>query len=253
MKEEKETWEDHPDTWVLTEKMPLKDNAGNIIGIFGISKDITNIKINEEKIRNLLNEKELFLKEVQHRTKNYLVTINSLVSLQISTTKNNEARKTLEVLELRVQSILMLYEILYKSSNFTEISLQEYIPFLIEKIMENFPGSECVRIEKNIGNIILNAKRAQPLGIIINELLTNIMKYAFQGKREGIIRVLASVNEGIVHLEIKDNGIGIPEDINLKNSTGLGFTLIDMLAKQLNGTIRIERGDGTRAILEFVK
>jgi two-component sensor histidine kinase len=108
-----------------------------------------------------------------------------------------------------------------------------------------------LRIEKNIENFTLDAKRLQNLVIIINELLTNIMKYAFVGRVRGAIAVSIALVDNRVCLTIEDDGIGIPDSVNFENSSGFGLTLVGELAKQLHGSIRIERGEGTRFILTF--
>ena len=96
-------------------------------------------------------------------------------------------------------------------------------------------------------------KKLQPLGIIINELLTNIMKHAFTDRSDGLITVSAELKGNRVSLAIRDNGIGLPETVDFENSTGFGLKLVSMLIKQIAGTIRIERGNGTQVILEFEK
>ncbi|PKL15299.1 MAG: hypothetical protein CVV49_21560 [Spirochaetae bacterium HGW-Spirochaetae-5] len=98
---------------------------------------------------------------------------------------------------------------------------------------------------------MLNVKTLSPLGIIVNELLTNMMKYAFTGRDSGEIRLSASVMGNLAVVSIQDNGVGMPETMDFKNSTGFGLELVNMLVDQLGGSIRIERGEGTRFVLEF--
>ncbi len=242
-----------PETWVLTEKLPLKDKDGNIIGTFGISREITERKRNDERIKNLLKEQETLLKEVHHRIKNNMTTISSLLSLQASALTESEAIKALEDAGSRVQSMMVLYEKLYKSANFNEVSIKEYLPDLVDQIIDNFPNSGSLGIEKHIEDFVLDAKVLSNLGLIVNELLTNIMKYAFVGRENGKIGVSASLRGDRVRLIIEDDGDGMPEGIDFKNSTGFGLMLVGILTDQLGGTIRIERGKGTRIILEFRK
>jgi two-component sensor histidine kinase len=134
-----------------------------------------------------------------------------------------------------------------------EISIKEYLFSLIDEIIENFPNSNSVTVEKNIDDFIFDAKRLQSIGIIINELLTNIMKYAFVGKDEGVKLIAVSVkkNKNTVSIIIKDNGVGIPVNTNFENSSGFGLTLVRLLTEQVGGTIRIERENGTSVVLEF--
>ena len=123
----------------------------------------------------------------------------------------------------------------------------------MDETVKNFPNSVSVKINKKFDEIILDAKRLQPLGIIINELLTNIMKYAFQGRNDGLITVSASLKDTRVSIVVQDDGIGIPDAVNFDNSPGFGLQLMGMLTRQLKGTIRIERENGTRIVLEFEK
>jgi PAS domain S-box-containing protein len=250
-KEERETWRYDPDTWVYSIKLPLRDKEGSIIGTFGISRDISEIKSTEERIESLLKEKDLILKEVHHRIKNNMNTISSLLRIQASRLKQSEAVEALEDAASRVQSMLVLYDQLYQSSNFSGLSVKKYFPALVDQIMDNFPDSNFIATEMELEDFVLGAKTLQPLGIIINELITNIFKYAFKGRSEGHIRIKAFERDGIVTLIIQDDGNGIPEGIDFDNSKGFGLMLVGMLTRQLDGNIRIERGLGTRILLEF--
>jgi PAS domain S-box-containing protein len=250
-KEEGQVANNHPPAWVFLEKWPLRDKDGNIIGTFGFSRDITERKQNDEKITNLLKEKETILKEVNHRIKNNMTIINSLLALQASALSESSAIKALEDAGSRVQSMMVLYEKLFQSSNFTDVSIKEYLSDLVDRIIENFPNGSSIKIEKSFEDFILDSKIVSHLGLIVNELLTNIMKYAFMARKTGRVGISAARIGGRVTLIIEDNGDGMPEGIDFKNSTGFGLMLVGMLTEQLEGTIRIERGEGTRIILEF--
>ncbi len=233
------------------------DETGKPTLLTGIVQDITEYKLAENKIKSLLEEKEFILKEIHHRIKNNMNTIYGLLVLQADTLKDPAAIKALEDSSRRVQSMMVLYEKLYKSSDFQNITMKDYLPDLVEEIIRNFPNSKSVKIEKSIDDFTLDAKKIQPLGILINELLTNIMKYAFAGRSNGLITVEASLkpviteNSKLVSIIIADNGNGIPDSVDLNNSTGFGLMLVTMMTKQLNGIIRIERENGARFILEF--
>ncbi len=127
----------------------------------------------------------------------------------------------------------------------------KYIPALIDEIIGNFPNSRIVEVEKTVHDFVLDAKRLQPLGIILNELLTNIMKYAFFGRNNGLISVMAKNADGHATVSVQDDGVGMPESVSFENSTGFGFQLAQALTQQLDGTIRIERVNGTRVVLGF--
>jgi|GEM_PF-740872 PAS domain S-box-containing protein len=212
---------------------------------------ITGRKLAEEKIGGLLREKELILKEVQHRVKNNLNTIFNFLVLQAEATEESSAKTALKDAGSRVQSILVLFDTLSRSGGYGGVSVLMYLPPLIDQIIAHFPDCGSVRVEKRIEDFVLDAKQLQPLGMIVNELLTNVMKYAFTGKRGNEIVVAASLAKGRVTLAVQDNGAGLPESIDFGRSKGFGLMLVDGLTKQLGGSIRVERSGGTRIVLEF--
>jgi PAS domain S-box-containing protein len=219
--------------------------------IISVTRDITERKQAEDKIKKLLSEKELLLREVHHRIKNNMNVVMSLLSLQSDTMKDPSAINAMQDAGNRIRSMMLLYDKLYRSSDFREISTRGYLTTLIGEIVNNFPKRGSVTIETYIDDVILDAKTLSPIGMILNELLTNIMKYAFTGRGNGVITISLSVRDTHATLIIKDNGIGIPESIDIATSTGFGMQLVGMLAEQLEGTIRIERENGTRFVLEF--
>lgn len=217
-----------------------------------LTRTLQQLRESELKIKSLLSEKELLLMEVHHRIKNNMGTIRGLLYLQGETLKNSPAAAAaVHDAENRVHSMMMLYNKLYTSQDFREISLKSYLEPLVDEIIRNFPNSGIVRIDKNISDFHLDINISFPLGIIVNELLTNIMKYAFTGRESGIITVTASINKNHVCLAIEDNGVGIPESVSFINPAGFGMELVSMLTEQIAGSIRIERGDGTKFIIEF--
>lgn len=230
----------------------MEDVSGKFSGAVLILNDITELKDAGDRIKNLLAERELILKEVHHRIKNNMSTIKFLLFLQEDSLKDPAAVSALRDAENRVDSMMVLYDKLYRSENFHEVSVKNYILSLIDEIVFNFPNSQSVVIEKEIDDFDLDVKKLQPLGIIINELLTNMMKYAFTGINNGLISVSATLKGDTVSLIIQDDGIGIPESIDFENTASFGLKLVGMLTKQFGGSIRIERGEGTKFILEFI-
>jgi PAS domain S-box-containing protein len=227
------------------------DNEGNPLRMFGTHVDITKRKQAEEKIISLIAEKELILKEVHHRIKNNMGSLHAIFALQASISKSPETVAALQAAKIRVLSMMVIYEKLYKSATFDSISLAQYLPSLMDDIIANFPSSPSVRIEKKIDDVTLDIKKAQTLAIIINELLTNIIKYAFVGRSDGVVSVSVSEVDKSVSLAIHDNGVGLPESVDFADSNSFGLMLVGTLTGQLGGSIRIERGNGTRIVLEF--
>jgi len=236
-----------------TVKTPMFDENGTVIGVLGIGRDITERNSAEEKIKNLLMEKELLLKEVHNRIKNNMNTIKGLLSLQLSAEGDTSAAESLKDAESRVQSMILLYDRLYCADNYRELSVKDYLQRLAEEIVNSFPNRGVVKIKTEIDDFILNIQTLSPLGIIINELLTNMMKYAFVERECGVISISASLKDNLVKVVIEDNGVGIPESVSFEKSRGFGLDLVGMLTGQIGGTVKIERGAGTKFVLEFNK
>ena len=215
--------------------------------------DITNRKKAEDTDKLLIAEKEMMLKEVHHRIKNNMSTINALLLLQAGSLQDKDAIRALEEAGNRVRSMELLYEKIYQATNYSELAIGEYLSPLVDDIISNFPNRAALRTEKTFADFAIPVKKLQPLGIIINELLTNIMKYAFAGKSGGTVRISASLEKNLVTLAIQDDGNGMPESVDFEHSTGFGLVLVNGLTRQLGGSIRIERGNGTRIVLEFEK
>ncbi len=237
--------------WFETYKTPILDKNGEVIGTTGYSNDITERKLAEDKIKTLLAEKELIIKEVHHRVKNYLSTIISLLSLQSKQVKNKEAAKILEDAEKRIVSMHLLYNKLYQETSFSEISIREYLEPLVKEIADLFPNREIVKFKTQIDDFKLHKAVLSTLGLIVNELITNAMKYAFTGRNEGLITVSALKKDGHVILTIGDNGIGMPESIDFESTDSFGLNLLSLLARKIDGTIRLVNEPGIKFIIEF--
>jgi len=213
--------------------------------------DITERKSAEEKIKAPLSEKEIILKEVHHRIKNNLNTISSLLAMQANSLDNDTVRNILFDATGRVQSMKVLYDKLYNTDNIKEVNVKDYLCGLVTEVMGIFPDKEKVSLITEIDNLMLNTKIASPLGIIINEFITNSMKYAFSKKADPVIRVFLNQNDNGIRLIYEDNGIGLPVNYSFDSSSGFGLQLIGLLVRQINGTIQIERDGGTRFVLDF--
>ena len=238
-------------TYYFTNLAPVFDETGKAVRIIGISRNITKQKLAGEKIQNLLHEKELILSEVHHRVKNNMNTIYGLLKIQAVAQKNKEANDVLQNAAGRVLSMSVLYDKLYRSEDNGAISIKKYLPALVDEIVGIFPQKHALKIETSIDEVILSSKILSPIGMIINELISNTMKHAFNGRDEGFIAVTASKKEDRMFIMVMDNGHGIPESVTFDNSPGLGLRLVEMLVKQINGSITIERERGAKFIIEF--
>jgi PAS domain S-box-containing protein len=228
-------------------KMLIRDEAHIITIVY----DVTERKLAERRIRDLLAEKELILKDVHHRIKNNMSTMRSLLSLQAEAQGEGSAASALEDAANRIQSMMLLYDKLYSSPDYKELPIAGYLSRLVDEIVSNFPNASSILVEKRLGDFVLGAAVLQPLGLIVNELLTNVMKYAFAGRDGGTITVSASLEGSLVTLVIADDGNGMPPSIDFERSTGFGLLLVQALTQQLKGKIAIERGRGTAISLEF--
>lgn len=232
-------------------KIMVRDSENNPIRVCGIHEDVDERKRARIRIESLLAEKELLLKEVHHRIKNNMNTVRSLLALQGGALAEPSAKRALHDAENRISSMSTLYNKLYLSRDYKELSINEYLTALVDEVVTNFPNGHIVTVAYEIDDFVVSGDKLQPIGIIVNELLTNTMKYAFKGREKGMIKVFSTKINGRIIISIQDDGIGMPESISFQGSNGFGLQLVEALARQLDGDLRIERGKGTKVILEF--
>jgi PAS domain S-box-containing protein len=238
--------------WIsIIVKSERDEGLGRVVSVIGAVKDISERKFAEEQVKSLLADKELLLKEVHHRIKNNIGTMMSLLSMQSSSTEDPRVAKALGDAENRLRSMSILYDKIYRSANLRRMSIKDYLPRLVEEIVKVFPNREAVRVEARVDDFPLGIKELSVLGIVVNEIVTNAMKYAFIGREAGMISVSASRAGGRAAIEIGDDGIGIPASVDLDKPQAFGLMLIGNLIKQLDGAMRIEVGEGTRFLFEF--
>ncbi|MCK5154069.1 MAG: PAS domain S-box protein, partial [Spirochaetales bacterium] len=229
---------------------PIKNSDGSISKL-KIFRDITKRKNAEDEVKRQLSEKEIILKEVHHRIKNNFASIESLLSLQAQSINQPAAISALQDAIGRVSSMQVLYEKLLLSDDYQVTSVKEYLDNLIDEIIGLFPVNFNQKIEKQIDDFQLDPKILVPIGIIVNELLTNIMKYAFTGRDSGLIEVNLKEDKGNVTLTLQDNGKGLPEGFDFDMQEGFGLMLVKVLSEQLGGSFAIEDYNGTRSTLKF--
>ncbi len=234
---------------VLISARPIR--VGDEMCILSVTRDITERKRSQDKITALLAEKELLVKEVHHRIRNNMTTMGSLLTLQAETLKDTTAVAALQDARTRLRSMAVLYDKLFMTENVTEMSVKEYLPALADEILKVITVAPRVRIETQVDEFTLPVKDLTNIGIIVNELLTNTIKHAFTGRVEGAIAVAASRTNDRVTVIVADDGVGIPESVDLNNSPGFGLTIVGTLLKQMDGALRVERNEGTRVIVEF--
>lgn len=218
-----------------------------------IWRDLTEKKRAEQMIQKSIEEKEILLKEIHHRVKNNLQIITSLLNLQANAIENEKIKSVLYQSKTRIESMSKIHEMLYGSKNFTSINYQEYLNELLGYLITNLKKDAQISIHIDTGNLFLNINTAIPLGLIINEMVTNSIKYAFPDNRPGIIQIrILPVNNKRLKFLYSDNGIGFNANITFENASGLGFQLISSLTEQLNGKIKRDTSKtGTHFEMDF--
>lgn len=200
-----------------------------------------------------LKEKELLLKEVHHRIKNNMNTIYNLLQMQMQALEENAARVVLQDAASRVRAMMLLYDRLILAENISGLSLRDYLAPLVEEIIRIFPNKAAVRVRTEIAEVQLGARQLSPIGLMVNELITNAMKYAFQGRESGEICLSVTQSaEQQVQIEFTDDGIGLPAEVSLDDPPGFGLRIVQILVQQMNGTIEVDRSQGTRYRICFV-
>ncbi len=200
----------------------------------------------------LLNEKDWLLKEIHHRVKNNLQIVMSLLSTQSAYLQSSDALDAIRQSQNRVQSISLIHQKLYSGSNVASIDMPAYIGDLVNYLRDCFDtGSRKIRFEQLIEPIKMDLAQAVPLGLILNEAITNAIKYAFAEKEGQVIVALQLIGQDMVMLTIADNGRGLPESFDVKAASSLGMEMIKALSKQLGGSFKIKASPGVTITIEF--
>jgi len=276
--------------WIKAKAEVIKDEKGNVIRLFGSHTDITKRKIAEleiinlneglekvvairtneleetvhklnveikqrvsaeEKIKESLEVKELLLKEVNHRVKNNLQIISSLINLQKNMASDEVSIELLNQTANRIQAMALIHEALYKSDEYETVKFKSYIDSLIGNVTSTYDTSRIL-IKKDIDNFTPSLTTATSCGMIVLELITNSIKYAFDNVVNAQIEiVVSSTSQGEFIMSVSDNGIGFPKDVDFRNTESLGMQIIISLTEQLDGEIELLNTVGTTFQLSF--
>jgi PAS domain S-box-containing protein len=239
--------------WLSVAALPIFDQDGKISGFRGAALDITERKLAAEALQESLEEKIALLKEVHHRVKNNLQIVISMLNLQAHSTENPSVISTLLDTQNRVRSMALLHEALYTSGNLARINFSDYVGTLCAHLYRSFGIDRTViGLDIQILSVNLPIEIAIPCGLIINELVSNSLKHAFPDGSGGKISItITSEAHDRMCLFVSDDGIGIPEGLDIAQSKGLGLRLIINLAKQLGGVAKFQQQDGTACSIEF--
>jgi len=217
--------------------------------IVGSGFDITKLKQTERELKKANHTKEILLSEIHHRVKNNMAIISGLMELAMFNTQSAEAKQTLVESMLRIQSMAIIHEKLYQSSELSRIPMRNYISDLANKICDSMAVDIVLDINTDIDELSLDINRAIPVALILNELISNSLKHAFPGKRRGKINIAFKAQKENYFVMVSDNGVGINMDI--MNAKTLGLTIIKTLSKQLKANLNIQNDQGTQTTLSF--
>jgi len=232
---------------------PIKDSAGNITGITVFILNITDRLLAEKKTSESLIEKEILLKEIHHRVKNNIQLITSMINLQLDLVEDKTARRILQDSLSRINTMGLIHQALYQGDNLAKIQIEGYCSNLLNSIRDFYQSeSRKIAFKTEFNDISLEIAQAIPIGLIINETVTNSMKYAFSGRDEGLIQIRMALSENNrIHLQISDNGVGMAENYSPGESKTLGMKLLKVFAMQLKGTIDFTSNQGLTVDIFF--
>jgi PAS domain S-box-containing protein len=239
--------------YVEVSTSPIMEN-GKIAKVIHVARDITDRKLAEVKIKASLKEKETLLKEIHHRVKNNLQIVSSLLDHQTQYIKDKNVIDIFTESQNRIASMALVHEKLYQSKDLGKIDFYDYINDLVANLFQSYvENSGKITLNMNIENIQIDIDYAIPCGLIINELITNSLKYAFPEGRKGEIKILfRKTDEDLFELMIGDNGIGLPPDLDFRKTNSLGLHLVTILAEnQLHGEINLNRNGGMEFQIKF--
>jgi PAS domain S-box-containing protein len=230
----------------------FKNAAGETIGSVAMFVDLTDTIRTQQQLRESLRDKEVLLKEIHHRVKNNLQVISSLLSLQAERIADRETLDIFRESQNRVRSMAMIHERLYRSPDLAHVDFSEYLRNLTTAVFHSYRSiSPQVEIDVEVTPVQLEVDVAIPTGLILNELISNALKYAFPENRAGKVHVTLESNGDTLSLRVKDDGIGLPEGFAPENAKSLGYQLVLLLVDQLHGTLAISSEGGTCVTLTF--
>jgi PAS domain S-box-containing protein len=220
-----------------------------------IVRDITNRKQSEEQLRVSLQEKEILLREVHHRVKNNMQVISGLLDLPAALSGNQERRKMFHESQSRIHAMSLVHEKLYGSKDFTRIDLADYVRTMSQDLFQTYkinPGEIDLIIQTN-GDVYVDINKAIPCGLILNELISNSLKHAFSGDKDGEIQIIIRETKNTeIEIVVRDNGLGLPDEVDIHQPESVGLHLVKGLVKnQLDGQMEIRRDSGAEIRIKF--
>jgi two-component sensor histidine kinase/CheY-like chemotaxis protein len=224
----------------------VKDETNSLLLVKSIKYSLAR-KSFEKKIKESLQEKELLLKELNHRVKNNLQMMHSIINIQLYSSTDNSIIEQLKLVQNRIQSLGLIHNQLNRGNNVTDVDLKEYLNELLDNIKFSFSFDESkIKIIRDIDVIKLDYNSVVPIGLVVNELVTNSIKYAFPANRKGIIKIGVYNCGEDIEINIEDDGVGFPQGFDFENSGGSGIQLVRLLIEQIEGKIELIRKGGSK-------
>jgi two-component sensor histidine kinase len=230
--------------WVEVTTKPVFGESGELVEITGVSRDATARVLSDAALKRALADKDRLYAELQHRVKNSLALIVSLLSLEAGSIEDEAARGPLEEAQARVRSIGLLYEQLYRTRSVEDIDLSDYLPEVVRAVLDLSLSARGIRLETDCAKVRIATDRAVSVGLLLYEMAANAVRHAFPDGRSGRIRLALSLEAESVRLRLEDDGVGLPPGYDLKAGKGLGSLLIAQLALQLGGFTQAGAGIG---------
>jgi two-component sensor histidine kinase len=237
--------------WLEFFMNPIFDTEGNVAEISIVAHDISEKKDRSNEIEESLKEKEVMLKEIHHRVKNNLQIISSILNLQSSFVTDENTLEILQESRNRIRSMAIIHENLYRTEDFSSINFADYLVNLVTNLIASYRIHEIIHLDSDVDEIDLVLDQAIPCGLLVNELITNSLKYAWNEKQEGVIKLKLKQSGSRVTLIIADNGAGLPNNFEDMSSDTLGLQLVVTLVEQLDGELTVNVNNGTEYLINF--
>lgn len=237
--------------WLEVFMSPIFDTKGEVIEISVVAHDSSEKKQISISITESLREKEILLKEIHHRVKNNLQVISSILNLQSSFVTDENTLEILQESRNRIRSMAIIHENLYRTEDFSSINFSSYLENLSANLISSYRINEEVVLETKLEEVDLILDQAIPCGLLVNELITNALKYAWKHGERGVITINLFQKESQVNLQIFDDGVGLPFNFEDAKPETLGLQLVETLIEQLDGELKVQIENGTKYFVKF--
>lgn len=239
--------------WQQWTDRAIFDDRGELLEYQSVARDVTELKKAEERLRESLMEKEVLLREIHHRVKNNLQVMASLLNLQSDAVKDDKHLNIFKDAESRIWSMALVHETLYQSKSLALIKVKEYMESLVDELFSSYGDlGGRVHINIDVADVSFGIDTAVPLGLIVNELVSNAFKHAFPQHKQGLIRVgFRRVNDNEYELSVSDDGVGMSSTGEPDRETSFGLHLVKALVRQLSGELEMRGNNGTQFVITF--